>query len=244
MSLFVKIFSGGEKVRKKPSRQEESEKLPEGEELLMKKKEFLKKKIDQELLLARKNSRKNRRVALQALRRKKWCEKHLKNIDCAVKAMRSAHEHIDIVNKVNDLLQEIAEEQDVTQDMSDSLYTSLSFGVEFDEDELLAELQRLEKNLDESLFEKDRTEERLPCSKVSSTASPSHHVTESPPPSQSNTDSDSANSSPSPPAILITAPSQEDLHASPSTMTIADAIKERRPSSTPFVVGKKLVTRQ
>ncbi|XP_044050286.1 charged multivesicular body protein 4b-like isoform X2 [Siniperca chuatsi] len=176
MSLFGKIFNGGEKVRKKPCRPEEIENLVEKEELLMKKKDFLKKKIDQELLFAKENSRKNRRVALQALRRKKWYEKHLKYIDCAVKAMRSAHEHIDIVNKVNDLIKDITEEQDVTQHTPDTLYTSASFGVEFDEDELLAELERLEKNLDESLFEKDRTEDRDPCPKVSPTASPSHPV--------------------------------------------------------------------
>ncbi|XP_045892156.1 charged multivesicular body protein 4b-like [Micropterus dolomieu] len=172
MSLFDKIFHGGEKATKKPCGQEEIENLPEREELLMKKKDFLKKKIDQELLFAKKNSRKNRRVALLALRRKKWYEKHLKYIDCAYKALRSAHEHIDIVNKVTELIKDITEE-DVTEDMSDTLYTSVSFGVEFDEDELLAELKRLEKNLDESLFEKDRTEEIMPCSKVTSTASPS-----------------------------------------------------------------------
>ncbi|XP_035521399.1 charged multivesicular body protein 4b-like [Morone saxatilis] len=172
MSLFVKMFSGGEKVRKKPGQQEEIEKPPEREELLMKKKAFLKKKIDQELLCVKKNIRKNRGVSLQALRRKKWYEKHLKYIDCAVKAMRSAQEHIDIVNKVNELIKDITEEQDETRDMSDTFYTSVSFGVEFDEDELLAELDRLEKNVDESLFERDRMEERVPCTKVSPTTSP------------------------------------------------------------------------
>ncbi|KAJ3596669.1 hypothetical protein NHX12_003073 [Muraenolepis orangiensis] len=43
----------------------------------------------------------------------------------------------------------------------------------------------------------------------------------------------------SPPAIMVTAPSREDIHASPSTMTIADAIKERRPTSSPVFVGRK-----
>ncbi|XP_044212259.1 charged multivesicular body protein 4b-like [Thunnus albacares] len=172
MSLFVKMFSGGEKVTKN-CKQEETEKLPETEELLMKKKEFLKKKIDQELLFAKKNSRKNRRVALQALRKKKRYEKHVKYIDCAVKAMRSAHEHMDILNKVNDLIKDITEEHEGTQDMSDTLYTSASFGVEFDEDELQAELERLERSLDESVFETDRMDEQLSCPKVSSTASPS-----------------------------------------------------------------------
>ncbi|GAA6221237.1 charged multivesicular body protein 4c-like [Lates japonicus] len=170
MSLFVKMFGGGEKVRKKPCQPEETEKPQGREELLMKKKEYLKKKIDQELLLAKRNSRKNRRVALQALRRKKWYEKHLKYIDCAVTAMMSLHEHIDIVNKVNDLIKDSTEEQDVTGDMSNTVYTSLSSGVEFDEDELLAELERLEKNLDES-FEKDGVDERVSCPKVLSTAS-------------------------------------------------------------------------
>ncbi|XP_039989475.1 charged multivesicular body protein 4b-like isoform X2 [Xiphias gladius] len=170
MSLFVRIFSRGEKVRKKPFQHEEIEKLPEGEELLMKKKEFLKKKIELELLFAKKNSRKNRRVALQALRRKKWYEKHLKYIDCVVQAMRSTHEHKYNVNKVNDLIKDI-EKRDVTQDMSDTIYTSVSFGVEFDEDELLAELDRLGKNLDENFFEKDRVGERVPCPNVLSTAS-------------------------------------------------------------------------
>ncbi|KAF1387362.1 hypothetical protein PFLUV_G00104650 [Perca fluviatilis] len=66
-------------------------------------------------------------------------------------------------------------------------------------------------------------------------------VEESPPPPQSNTESDSAHSSPPRPAIIVTAPSREDLYASPSTVTIADAIKERRPSSTPFVVGNKFM---
>ncbi|XP_029290202.1 charged multivesicular body protein 4b-like isoform X2 [Cottoperca gobio] len=172
MSLFGKLFSGGEKVKKTSCLQEEMEKLPLREELLMKKKEFLKKKIDQELLIAKNNSRKNRK-ALQALRRKKWYEKHLKYTDCAVKAMRSTHEHINVVNKVNDLIKDITEEHDLTQDMSDTLHTSVSFGVEFDEDELLAELEWLEKNLDESLFEKNRMEQRVLCPKVLSTASPS-----------------------------------------------------------------------
>lgn len=61
---------------------------------------------------------------------------------------------------------------------------------------------------------------------------------------QSNPDSDLASSSSGPPTILVTAPSREDIYASPSKMTIADAIKERRPSSTPIVVGRKLVTRK
>lgn len=61
MSLYVKIFSGGEKVGMKHCHEDGTEKLPEGEELLLSKEEFLKKKIDQELLFAKKNCRTNRR---------------------------------------------------------------------------------------------------------------------------------------------------------------------------------------
>ncbi|XP_076588630.1 charged multivesicular body protein 4b-like [Chaetodon auriga] len=174
MSLAIKIFGGGDQVRKEAFHQEESEKFPE--ESLMRKREVLVKKIDQELLLAKKNSRNSRQVALQALRRKKWYQKRLKDIDCAVKAMGSAHEHIlgEAVNKVNELIKDIAEEQEGTQDMPDTVHTSMCFEMEFDEDELLAELERLEENVDESLFELDRVEERVSCPKVSSTASPSY----------------------------------------------------------------------
>uniref|UniRef100_UPI0037E908FE charged multivesicular body protein 4b-like n=1 Tax=Semicossyphus pulcher TaxID=241346 RepID=UPI0037E908FE len=234
MSLFVKTFSTGKKKK--------LEKIQEREDLLMKKKEYLKKKIEQELLFVKKNSRKNRKVALLALRRKKCYEKNLNFIDCAIKAMASAHEHTDIVNKVNDLIQDFTEEQDETQDMSDSLIPCLSLGLEFDEDVLLAELERLEKNLDEGLNEKDSTEEGDSCPKELSTASPSHPDTEIPSLSPPRPESDSAYISRPPPTILITAPSREDINASPTTVTIAEAVKERRPLSTPFVVGNKLVT--
>nr|XP_033491932.1 charged multivesicular body protein 4b-like [Epinephelus lanceolatus] len=173
MSLLTKLFSGGEKVKKTSCQQEETENLPDREELLMKKRDYLKKKIEQELLFAKKNCRKNRKVALQALRRKKWYEKHLKDIDCTVQAMRSTHKHTHFVNEVNDLIKDITEEQDLIEDMSDAFHTSVILGVEFDEDELLVELESLENNLDESLFEKDRMEEKDFCPKVSPIASPS-----------------------------------------------------------------------
>ncbi|XP_072241215.1 charged multivesicular body protein 4b-like, partial [Leuresthes tenuis] len=167
MSLFVNFLCGGEKVRKTTCHQEEIDKLAEIEELLVKKTEFLRRKINQELVTAKKNSRKNRRVALQALRRKKWCEKHLKHIDCAFRAMRSAHEHIETFNKVNDLIKDIPKEEGVAADMSDSLFSSVNQEVEFDEDELLAELERLEKSLDQSLFEADETDAGVHFSTVS-----------------------------------------------------------------------------
>ncbi|KAJ4938592.1 hypothetical protein JOQ06_003205 [Pogonophryne albipinna] len=73
----------------------------------------------------------------------------------------------------------------------------------------------------------------------SGTSQQEETVTESPPTSQSNTESESADSSPRPPAILITAPSREDIHCSQSNLTISEASKEQQPSSKPYVVGKR-----
>ncbi|XP_063333934.1 charged multivesicular body protein 4b-like [Pelmatolapia mariae] len=150
------------------------EKLPARGELLVKKKEFMKKKIDHLEFFAKKNSTINRRAALQALRRKKFYEKHINYIDCALKAMRAIYEHIEIINKVSDLMKDIAEEEDETGGMLESLCTPVGFEGEFNEDELLAELEKLEKNVDENLFEADKAEEGNPCPKVLTTTLPSH----------------------------------------------------------------------
>lgn len=61
MSLFGKIFGGGGKGGKGPSAQEAIQKLRETEEMLTKKQEFLEKKIEQELQIAKKNGTKNKR---------------------------------------------------------------------------------------------------------------------------------------------------------------------------------------
>lgn len=60
MSFSVKMSSGGEEVRMKPCEQHETEKLSQSQELLMKMKEYLEKRIDRELLNVKKNSRENR----------------------------------------------------------------------------------------------------------------------------------------------------------------------------------------
>lgn len=62
--------------------------------------------------------------------------------------------------------------------------------------------------------------------------------------SQSSTESNSTHHSSDPPTILITAPSREDIHASNTNITLADAVKERRPSFTPIVVGRKVVNKK
>lgn len=108
-------------------------------------------------------------------------------------------------------MKDIAEEEDETGGMLESLCTPVGFEGEFNEvrmiliflktfaialilctrvdtccvpvavslyvfsqDELLAELEKLEKNVDENLFEADKAEDGNPCPKVLTTTLPSH----------------------------------------------------------------------
>ncbi|CAG5977538.1 charged multivesicular body protein 4b [Menidia menidia] len=199
MALFGKLFGSGGKGGKGPTPQEAIQKLRETEEMLAKKQDFLEKKIEQELMTAKKNGTKNKRAALQALKRKKRYEKQLtqidgtlstiefqrealenantntevlKNMGYAAKAMKAAHENMDI-DKVDDLMAEITEQQEVAQEISDVISRPVGFGEEFDEDDLMAELEELEQEeLDKNLLEIEATED-VPLPSVPSTSLPS-----------------------------------------------------------------------
>ncbi|KAM4583456.1 charged multivesicular body protein 4b [Fundulus diaphanus] len=198
MSLFGKIFGSGGKGGKGPTPQEAVQKLRETEDMLAKKQEFLENKIQQELLTAKKNGTKNKRAALQALKRKKRYEKQLaqidgtlstiefqrealenantntevlKNMGFAAKAMKAAHENMDI-DKVDDLMAEITEQQEVAQEISDVISRPVGFGEDYDEDELMAELEEMEQEeLDKNLLEIQGTED-VPLPSVPSTSLP------------------------------------------------------------------------
>ncbi|KAK2861630.1 hypothetical protein Q5P01_001163 [Channa striata] len=200
MSLFGKFFGGGGKGGKAPTPQEAIQRLRETEEMLAKKQEFLEKKIDQELIVAKKNGTKNKRAALQALKRKKRYEKQLgqidgtlstiefqrealenantntevlKNMGYAAKAMKAAHENMDI-DKVDDLMAEITDQQELAQEISDVISRPVAFGEDYDEDELMAELEELEQEeLDKNLLE---IEGDVPLPSVPSTSLPSRPV--------------------------------------------------------------------
>lgn len=60
MSFFSKVF-GGKKEPAAPSTAEAIQKLRETEDMLIKKQEFLESKIDNEVLVAKKNASKNKR---------------------------------------------------------------------------------------------------------------------------------------------------------------------------------------
>ncbi|XP_029010306.1 charged multivesicular body protein 4b-like [Betta splendens] len=156
------MLIGRQKETVKPSQPDTTQTLHLGEGLLLKKEEFLRKQMWQELILAKNNCRTNRRGALQALRRKKWYENQLKCVACAVRAVQFVREYVDIVNKMNDLIKDITEKPDVAQD---AFYTSADFGVDLDEEELLTELEMLEMTVDDK--------SKAPCVQVLAAVSPS-----------------------------------------------------------------------
>ncbi|XP_024138373.1 charged multivesicular body protein 4b [Oryzias melastigma] len=82
--------------------------------------------------------------------------------------MRSAEEHAQLISKMNELIKDSLQTEDA--DGSDDLYSPVNEGEEFDESVLLEELEKLEKSLDESLFEADRKEQEVLA------ASPSNHA--------------------------------------------------------------------
>ncbi|CAH2098454.1 unnamed protein product [Euphydryas editha] len=170
MSFLGKLF-GGKKEEKGPTTHEAIQKLRETEELLTKKQEFLERKIQLEIQTARKNGTKNKRAAIAALKRKKRYEKQLNQIDNtltqieaqrealegantntqvlntmkeAALAMKLAHKDID-VDKVHDIMDDIAEQHDISREITDAISNNVAFPNDVDEDELEKELEELEQ---------------------------------------------------------------------------------------------------
>ncbi|KAL1452488.1 hypothetical protein WDU94_006716 [Cyamophila willieti] len=169
MSFFKNMF--GNSKGKGPTVGETIQKLRETEDLLMKKQEFLEKKVKQELVVAKANGRKNKRPAIQALKKKKRYEKQLQEIDDALStmriqretlegantfetilttmknaadAMKAAHKHMDI-NQIHDMLDDIVDQQDVAREVTGAVSHPVPFGQDVDEEELLKELEALEE---------------------------------------------------------------------------------------------------
>lgn len=177
MSIFGKLF-GKSNSEKAPTPQEAIQKLLEIEELMVKRQDVLERKIDDELKVAKTNGVKNKRVALQALKRKKRYEAQLTQIDgtlttleyqrdalenantntevlksmaFAAKAFKSANLDLD-VDKVQDLKDDIAEQQELANEISGIISNPIGMDAQIDEDDLMAELEELEQeNLDKEL---------------------------------------------------------------------------------------------
>uniref|UniRef100_U5EWR2 Uncharacterized protein n=1 Tax=Corethrella appendiculata TaxID=1370023 RepID=U5EWR2_9DIPT len=177
MSFFGKLF--GKKGDPIPTPSEAIQKLRDIENMLTKKQDFLEKKIDIEIDTARKHGQKNKRAAIQALKRKKRYEKQLQQIDGTLStiemqrealenantntavlttmknasdALKAAHKDMNI-DDVHEMMDDIAEQNDVANEISNAISSAVGFGQDIDEDELEKELEELEQEeLDKELL--------------------------------------------------------------------------------------------
>ena len=178
MSFLGKVF-GGKKEEKGPDTASAIMNLRETENMLIKKQDFLEKKIEMEINVAKTNGTKNKRAAIQALKRKNRYAKQLQQIDgtlatlemqrealesantntavlesmkTAADALKKAHKHMDI-DQVHNMMDDIGEQQDVAREISDAISNPVAFGQDVDEDDLEQELEKLEQEaLDEELL--------------------------------------------------------------------------------------------
>jgi len=206
MSVFGKIF--GSKKPEAPTTQESLQKLQETEDLLSKKQDYLEGKIREEVATARKYGTQNKRMALQALRRKKNYEKQLQHLDgvlntiaqqkgslenatmnsdvlqvisSASKALKKAHNEMD-VDKVHDLMEDIAEQQEVANEIANAISSPVGLQGDVDEEELLKELEQMEEaDLSAKILEVggvpvDNLGEKLPTAPRDKISEPSKKV--------------------------------------------------------------------
>ncbi|XP_071133573.1 uncharacterized protein [Mytilus edulis] len=147
---------------KTPAAQETVENLKKKEDMLGKKLDYLEKKMDKELKVAKENAATNKRVALQALKRKKKYERQLQQVDGTLSTMefqREALEHATTnkevlicmggANKALNMTEQHRDIDHVHNLVSDEICDAIStnyFGLTADEDDdLLAELEELEQ---------------------------------------------------------------------------------------------------
>ncbi|XP_026547059.1 charged multivesicular body protein 4c [Notechis scutatus] len=83
----------------------------------------------------------------------------------AAQAMKKVHENMDL-DKIDDMMQDITEQQDIAQEITEALTRRV--GDDFDEDELLAELEELEQE------ELDNKMKNVHLPSVPATSLPSH----------------------------------------------------------------------
>ncbi|XP_067652712.1 charged multivesicular body protein 4b-like [Haliotis asinina] len=144
------------------------ERLRNLQEFLAKKTDYLEKKIDAETKTALENRGKNKGAALQAMRRLRRYEKQLTQVDgttasleVQLEALTSASVNVEVSNclrltsealqrtfgditadKVVDLRDDAPDRMEDTEETGDNLAKALG-GEEFDDDELLAELEEM-----------------------------------------------------------------------------------------------------
>ncbi|NWS41353.1 CHM4C protein, partial [Probosciger aterrimus] len=192
MSKISKFFKGGgsssSKGRRGPSPQEALARLRETEEMLSKKQVYLETRIERELTLARQHGTKNKRAALQALKRKKRYEKQLSQIDGTLSTIEFQREALENSHTNTEVLKNMGYAAQAMKKVHENILTSkkihlvkmLTLGKRRDlprgcdswmaEDELMAELEELEQEE----LNKGMRDVRLPS--VPSTSLPSRPV--------------------------------------------------------------------
>merc|ERR1711944_367113 len=68
--------------------------------------------------------------------------------------MKKAHADMN-VDEVHDMMDDIAEQQDVAKEISEAISSPVAFGQDFDEDELEAELNDLEEEGEKQLLDSE-----------------------------------------------------------------------------------------
>ncbi|CAF1510624.1 unnamed protein product [Adineta ricciae] len=169
--VFGGSGKGGAKVKTAQTPQEAIQQLRDVEDVLNKKVEHLEAKINEETAIARRDARTNKRNALNALKRKKRLEKTLQQIDGtlttleyqrealqnasmngqafnalkgATNALKNVHKELD-VDSVQDIMDELAEQHELSTEIASAISSPIGFGAEIDEFELENELAQLEQ---------------------------------------------------------------------------------------------------
>uniref|UniRef100_A0A7S3D4D4 Uncharacterized protein n=1 Tax=Palpitomonas bilix TaxID=652834 RepID=A0A7S3D4D4_9EUKA len=186
MNLF-----GKKKKQAAPNATDAVQKLKDTQELLEKREAHLEQKINEELLKAKKLSKmKNKRGALMALKRKKMMEAQVDklgatkmNLETQISALQNASMDMEViqamrsgasamkvqyqnmnVENVEDVMDEIRDQMDVANEVSEAISQPLG-GEMIDEDDLLGELDELEAEmLDEEMGEVESAGTALPSS--------------------------------------------------------------------------------
>jgi charged multivesicular body protein 4 len=175
----MKLF----KNKKKANPKDAIAQLKETLDILEKRQAILEKKIENEEKIARANATKNKRIAIAALKRKRaynneiekmmgsrmTIETQIMTIENAntnlttLKAMKDGANALSAIHgkmnidKVEDTMDDIREQMDLANEISDAIAQPINFGDVIDEDELNAELENLEQEeLDYKLLESDK----------------------------------------------------------------------------------------
>merc|ERR1712227_864824 len=147
MSGFAKLFGGGK--NKQPTPQEAIQKLRETEDMLTKKADFLEKRIEQELASAKKHGTKNKRAALNALKRKKRLEKQQEQIDGTLTTIEFQREDLENAQSNTEILKNMGMASKALKGALGNMDIDKD---DVDEDDLLAELEEMEQEeLDKEL---------------------------------------------------------------------------------------------